>query len=240
MKKISKVFLFVALAVVLVTAACGADQGGEPTLSGTLLPSDLDLTSTAAFAPDTTETAETQPAATVETTAETSTAGLETPTASGAESLSTTATATVAGVTAVGTARTPVVPVTGMDIVLVDCQFCVDTLAHALLVLPDTATFEVVAANTTTTTTTTSALNTNCSTIEVNNGKQVVLCSGPEMTPITLNICMNRNTCTSFPVQLLACPLTQAPDDGTGATTTPTTGAGTVTAVPVITNTPAP
>jgi hypothetical protein len=185
-------------------------------------------------------TAETATSTTPEVT---TTAGLETPTVGNTQSVATSA----VGSPAVGASRTPVIPVTGLDIVLVECQFCVDTLAHALLVLPDTATFEVVSQSTTTTSTTTT-VNTNCSTIEVNNGKQVVLCSGPEKTPITLNICTNGTTCTSFPVQLQACPLapagTAVPNKtpGTSDTATPPTGASptvpaaaTVTVVATIT-----
>lgn len=235
MKNISKLFLFGALLLVLLTAACGAEEGASPTLSGTTLPG-LDETATPPL--DTTMTASTE-------TAETPTAGLETPT------LSVTTTSavgtSVVGTAITGTAASPGIPVTGLDVVLVECQFCVDTLAHALLVLPDTATFEVISPTSTTTTTTTLSPTVSCSTIEVNNGKQIVLCSGPEMTPITLNICTDLNTCTTFPVDLLACPLVQAtalPNNtpsspGTGnATATP--GIGVSTATPGATVTPTP
>src|SRR5215207_8927208 len=172
MKKISRLFLFGALILVLLTAACGAEEGATPTLAGTSFPDGEDLTSTPAGGDlDTTQTAETETA----TTAETATGGAETPTASPTDAAST---------------QTPGIPVTGVDVVLVECQFCIDTMAYALLVLPETATFEVVSpANSTTTSTT-----TNCSTVEVNNGKQVVLCSAPEMTALTLNICSDVNT----------------------------------------------
>jgi hypothetical protein len=162
------------------------------------------------------------------TPAETSTAGLETPTLGSTENASTPA--TLVGTTATGITRTPGIPVTGLDIELVECQFCVDTLAHALLVLPDTATFDVTTPAASTTTST-DALNTNCSTIEVISGKQVVLCSGPEKTSITLNICTNANTCTDFPVDLQACPLTKS---GTGlpTKTQEAPGVGTASATP--------
>jgi hypothetical protein len=138
--------------------------------------------------------------------------------------------------------RTPGIPVTGQEIMLVECQFCVDTRAHALLVLPDTATFQItspaVTANTTTDTQPT------CTTVEINNGRQVVLCSGPEMTPLVVNICTDASTCTDFPVNLLACPLTQGVPpatqtpgtDGTGGilpAATATGGAVIITATPV-------
>jgi hypothetical protein len=71
--------------------------------------------------------------------------------------------------------------------------------------------------------------------VEVNNGRQVVLCSGPEMTPLVVNICTDASHCTDFPLDLLACPLTPAATQpapgtgGTGATATPIPG-GTATA----------
>lgn len=200
MRKTSRLFLLGALILVLLSA-CGADEGATPTLVGTSFPpEDGDLTSTPlGGTADTTQIAGTD------------TGGSETPTAAATDGAATQVTA------APGTTQTPGIPVTGADIVLVECQFCVDTIAHALLVLPDTATFEVVSPATTDNV-------TNCSTVEVNDGMQVVLCSGPEMTPITLNICTNGSTCTDFPVDLLACPLTQTNNTapGTGiATATP-------------------
>jgi hypothetical protein len=194
MKKISKLFLPVALILILLTAACGADEGTTPTLAGTNLPG-TDLTDTPGV--DTTGTVETAGTAETATTEQ-----VETPTS--------TATVAATEVTTTETAlsKTPGVPVTGVDIILIECQFCVDTMAHALLVLPDTATFKVVSL-TTTNTSTTAKNDVTCSTVEVNNGKQVVLCSAPEKTPLTLNICTDTTTCTDFPVDLLPCPLVE-------------------------------
>src|SRR5215216_5316640 len=211
MKKVSRVFLFGALILVLLTAACGAEGGTTPASLATL--PGAEETSTPPGGVDMTQTAGTGTA----TTAETSTAGPETPTVSGTENVST---------PTIGATKTAGIPVTGVDIVLVECQFCVDTLAHALLVLPDTATFEVA---TSTTSTTAETVKTNCSTIEVNNGKQVVLCSGQEKTPVILNICTDANSCTNFPVDLQPCPLKQ-PD--TAAPTKTEEAPGTVTATP--------
>ena len=240
MNKISRLFLFGTLILVLLTAACAAEQGTTPTAVGTTV---TDEETSTPLATETAGTAETETA----TTAETATEALETPTASETDAVSTQATAdgTAAAAQTAGTPGTPQVPVTGVDIVLVECQFCVDTMAHALLVLPDTATFEITSPPTTTTTSTTSvsATSPNCTTVEVNNGKQVVLCSGPEMTPITLNICTDSLTCTDFPIDLLACPLAQT---GTavpnqtqepGSTNTPTgpgTGDGDPTTTPTL------
>lgn len=243
MTRISRALLFGALTIILVTGAC-AGQETTPTVSGTL------ETSTPFGAPtETTGTAETETAvtATTETADGTPTVSV---TDSAATSTSSTATTQTAGT---GTPGTPGVPVTGADILLVECQFCVDTTAHALLVMPDTATFEIVSAPSTTTTSTSStsvaATTPSCVTVAVNNGKQVVLCSGPEMTPLTINICTADNACTDFPVDLLACPLatqptsaasSNTPEPGAGATNTPAAG-GAATETPTITiSTPTP
>ena len=196
-----KLFIFGALILVLLTAACGANQGANPTLVGTTLPGIPTNTPFGGFGTGTAE------AGTVTV--------LETPTTLATQSVATQA-PTIVGNPAAGTSQTALIPVTGLDIMPVDCQFCVDNMAHALLVLPDTAIFEVASTTppttTTTTNNTTTIINTNCTTIEVNNGKQVVLCSGPEKTSITLNVCINSangNTCTNFPLNLLACSPTQ-------------------------------
>lgn len=229
MKKFSRYPLFLALILVLLMTACGAEQGASPTTVGTILPENNDLTSTP-FGP--TETIGTTPTATgsdLIVTPETTSSVLETATTSAGGLITTPAVGTQAP--AVGVTRTPGIPVTGQDIMLVECQFCVDTRAHALLVLPDTATFQItspaVTANTTTDTQPT------CTTVEINNGSQVVLCSGPEMTPLVVNICTDASNCTDFPVNLLACPLTQG---APAPTQTPGTD-GTVGIVPTATAT---
>jgi hypothetical protein len=225
MNRISRLSLFGAMILILITSAC-AGQDTTPTVSGTL------ETSTPFGAPtEVTETAETEPAlsATAETPVETPTVSA---TDTAAVSTSTTQTA--------GTG-TPGIPVTGDEIVLVECQFCIDTTAHALLVLPDTATFEIVSPSPSTTTSTTSVAATtpSCVTVEVHSGKQVVLCSGPERTPVTLNICTAGN-CIDFPVELFACPVAAQPTSATpnntltaGATETPGAGGGSATATGV-------
>jgi len=199
MKKFLRYPLFLALILVLFTTACGADQGTTPTIVGTLLPENHDLTNTP-MGP--TETIGTTPTATGSGSDETTTNSLETPTVSVG---STQAVGTQAS--SLGVTQTAVVPVTGQDIMLVECQFCVDTRAHALLVLPDTATFKITSPASSTTTI--GDAQPSCTTVEVINGRQIVLCSGPEMTPLVVNICADASNCTDFPVDLLACPLTQ-------------------------------
>lgn len=234
MKKFSRYPLFLALILVLLMTACGAEQGNSPTAVGTLLPENNDLTSTP-FGP--TVTIGTTPTATGSgaiVTSETPSTILETPTAGAGGLILTPAVGTQAPAASPGLTRTPGIPVTGQEIMLVECQFCVDTRAHALLVLPDTATFQItspaVTANTTADTQPT------CTTVEINNGRQVVLCSGPEMTPLVVNICTDASTCTDFPVNLLACPLTQG---APAATQTPGTD-GTGGIVPTATATTSP
>ena len=206
MKKISRFFLFGALILVLLTAACAAEEGTlTPSYPGVDDPGGDDLTVTPFDGGATSEPVET--AEGVETASgEISTPDVEVPATSTQDA--------EAATPDVDTTQTPGIPVTGVDVILVECQFCVDTWAHALLVLPDTATFEVVSPPPSTTTSTTAqADEPRCSTVEVNNGKQVVLCSGPEMTPLTLNICTDPNTCTDFPVDLLSCPDTQGTNE---------------------------
>ena len=215
MKKISRLFFWIALVLMLLTAACGTQQGTSPTsIVGTLLPGNNNPTSTPMLP---TETIGTTPTATgseaVTAVATQPTTGFETATVAASGS-STQAVGTQSS--SVGTTQTPGIPVTGQDIMLVECQFCVDTQAHALLVLPDSATFKIVSPAPSTNSSTSNPAPA-CTTVEVNNGKQVVLCSGPEMTPLVVNICTDGNTCTDFPVDLLACPLTQG---GNGASVT--------------------
>src|SRR5512139_102617 len=124
MKKFSRYPLFLALILVLLMTACGAEQGNSPTAVGTLLPENNDLTSTP-FGP--TVTIGTTPTATglgVIVTYEPPSTILETPTAGAGGVISTPAVGTQAP--AAGATRTPGIPVTGQeDIVLVECQFCV-------------------------------------------------------------------------------------------------------------------
>lgn len=248
LKKISRLFLFGALIVVLLTAACAAEEGATPTsLVGTVLPGDEDMTGTPFDLTETVGTVtglETETGVGTVTTAETATGGLETPTTMATSGAATQTNGTQPSTG--GTTQTPVVPVTGADVILVECQFCVDTRAHALLVLPDTATFEIVSPAPATTTSNAPDSESRCTTVEVNNGRQVVLCSGPEMTPLVVNICTDATTCTEFPVDLLACPLTQQPGnqpqstpetEGTETTTTTTPGVSVSTATPLVTGT---
>src|SRR5262245_26568856 len=128
MKKFSRLFLLGALTLVLLTAACGGEEG-------TATPIGTSPGATSYPPPFDTET----PAIT-ETEMTSTEATTETPTA--AVDLTGTAVTNTTETAATGTTQTPGIPVTGSNILLLECQFCVDTIAHALLVIPETATFE--------------------------------------------------------------------------------------------------
>lgn len=222
MKIFSRAFLTSTLVLLLLTTACGARPGATPTLIGTTLPTFE--TSTLPSGQETSTIIEETP------TTDLSTTVLATPVVSSPESISSPI-PTVIVSPSTGTGNTPAIPVTGLDIVLVECQFCVDNIAHALLVLPDTATFEVASS---TPSATNNPLDVSCATIEVNNGRQVVLCRGPENTPLSLNICVS-GSCTDFPVDLLGCPLAQTSE---GALNTQSTSEVETVSTPNVTSTP--
>lgn len=211
MKTISRIFLFGALTLVLLTAACSG-QEGSPTPAGTTGPGE--------------ETSYPPPAETEVTE-----------TASPEATLDVTATTDVTATLPAGTdiTQTPGIPVTS-DLILLECQFCIDGAAHAMLVLPDTATFQAVAD--------TASLSTpgpemGCNTVDTYNGRQIVICRGEENTSLSLNVCTDGNNCTQLLVELQTCP--DAATAQPGATDTP--GAGVPTNTPgagVETDTPTP
>ncbi len=114
---------------------------------------------------------------------------------------------------------TPVgsIPNTGTDFVSLQCQFCVNDEPHALLIMPQAASFLVSEPVT----------GVNCLTAQVVNGQRIVLCHGKQ-TSFTLNVCINGLDCIQLPVALQNCSLI------------PQTGAGTLqptfTPAPVIVN----
>jgi hypothetical protein len=104
MKRISQIFLFGAVTVTLLAAAC-APVEGVPTLPGAL---QENLTgSPTALATDTTTTADPSQA------------------------------------TATNTTQTSSIPVTGLEVILLNCPYCVDNVAHDQLLIPREATFRV-------------------------------------------------------------------------------------------------
>jgi hypothetical protein len=204
MKTISRICLFGALTLILLTVAC-TGQEGTPTSVGTTIPTDV--------------TSYPPPAETEATfTAETATTFPD-------------MTATPA---ATDTAQTSTTPVTGEEVILLECQYCIERVAHALLILPDTATYEVIAD---TTSLSTPGPDMGCHTVDTFNGRQTVLCRGEENTSLNLNICTDGNNCTQLLVELHSCPVTSTAEPG--ATNTPEAGIPTNTATAGATDTPA-
>ena len=218
MKKMSRPFLFGALALVLLIAAC-TGQEGSPTAVGTTIPGD----ETASPPPLTTDTA-----------------GAET--ASPEVTVDLTATFDTATVPA-GTDTTQIsgTPLAAPELVLLECQYCIDGMAHALLVLPETVTFETVAD---TATLSTPGPGMGCNTVDTFGGRQTVICRSQENTSLNLNICTDPNNCTQLLVELQSCPdttqpgLIDTPEAGV-PTDTPRDTTATSTPIAGVTDTPA-
>ena len=111
---------------------------------------------------------------------------------------------------ATGVSITPIIPITGENVVAMQCQFCVNDETHAVLVFPDFAYFDVV-----------STTPVSCFTADVVNGQRILICRGTQRTSFLLNICSDPTNCLQFPVALQACPL--LPDGTELATSTPFT-----------------
>lgn len=111
------------------------------------------------------------------------------------------------------TPLTPIIPITGENVVEMQCQFCVNDLPHAVLIFPDFAIFDVDTSATAPVT---------CLTAEVLNGKRVLVCSGTQLTTFNLKICSDASNCLLFPVALQGCPLAGTPG-ATSVTVTPMT-----------------
>jgi len=198
MKMISRLFLFGVFTLVSLTAACSGQQGSA-TPAGTTVPGNL-TSSPTSLATETAATAATETTsteATSETTTETATTATVDLTGTAPSATDTTQTA------GTSTTLTPGIPVTGSDVILLECQFCIQNMAQALLVIPDTATFEVV---NNTASLSTPGPDTGCNTVDTFEGRQVVICRGQENTSLTVSICLN-GSCTQLEVELQPCPL---------------------------------
>lgn len=109
---------------------------------------------------------------------------------------------------------TAFIPITGMDVVSLQCQFCVNEEAHAVLIMSDQVSFNVSEP----------ATGITCAIAEEINGRRILLCRGVQETNFNLNVCADPSNCLEFPITLQDCPLI------------PQTGLGTRT--PLITLTP--
>jgi hypothetical protein len=101
--------------------------------------------------------------------------------------------------TPVTSALTPAIPITGENVVLLQCAFCVQTESHVVLIFPDFAYFDV-----------SSDVPVSCLTADVRSGKRILICHGTQSTTFDLNICSDSANCLQFPVALQPCPLLQA------------------------------
>lgn len=187
------------------------------------------------------------------------------PTAFGTDTTGTAETATVetSEATATNTTLTPSIPVTGLDVIRLDCQYCVDNIAHAQLVIPKKATFKVTSPEELASSRNNgdnddendngegdddnSRGRLGCRTIDRFRDTKLVLCRAEENTTITLNVCLD-DTCTEVQLTLQPCTLTATPSPIATTTTTttvtatltPTPGTATVTFTPVASETATP
>lgn len=209
MKKMSRSLLFGALALLLLTAACAE---ATPTTIATSGPIGNLASPTALGTVETAGIPTSSPEVMPDTTAT-----IDTATAMGSSDIT----------------ATPGVPVTGTELTLLECQFCIEGMAHALLVLPDTATFEAVADAASVSTL---GPDTGCNTVDTYNGRQVVLCRSQQNTSLNLNICVNGNNCAQMLVELQPCPDVAQP--AATVTSTLEVGVPTNTAAAGVTDTP--
>ncbi|HEY7712742.1 MAG TPA: hypothetical protein VIG57_22215, partial [Candidatus Entotheonella sp.] len=91
---------------------------------------------------------------------------------------------------------TSLIPVTGSDqAASLQCQFCVNDEIHAVLLVPQAATFLVSAPVT----------GINCLTAQVVNDQRILICRGTEQTSFTLNVCIVGSNCSQLAVALEPC-----------------------------------
>ena len=95
-----------------------------------------------------------------------------------------------------GLSAFPLIPITGENVVSLQCQFCVNDETHAVLTFPDYAYFDVV-----------SSTPVRCITADVVNDRRILLCRGAQSTTFSLNICSDSTNCLQFPVVLEPCSL---------------------------------
>lgn len=191
MKRISRITSLLVLTFVLLLAACTPEEG-SPTVVGPTLPGDLTASPTG-FATEPTGTEETA------TTAPEATATLATATGAATDTLP-------AGTDTSGTATTQTagIPVTGAETIVLECQYCIEGMAHAVLVVPDTMTFQTLDENASVFP---EGTNVGCFSVDSFNGRQTVICRTEQNTSLTLELCTN-DDCTQLLVDLQSCPQT--------------------------------
>jgi hypothetical protein len=106
---------------------------------------------------------------------------------------------------------TTLIPVTGAQEVSLQCQFCVNDEPHAVLILPQTASFLVSEP----------IIGVNCITAQVVNDKRILFCRGAQHMLFTLNVCFDDVSCLQYPITLVTCPMGQQPVNPTPVVLTP-------------------
>jgi len=100
---------------------------------------------------------------------------------------------------ATDTSVPPMIPITGENVVSLQCEFCVDAETHVVLIFPDAAYFDVDSESP-----------VSCLTADVTGGRRILICHGTQSTTFNLNICSDPSNCMQFPVALQPCPLLEA------------------------------
>ncbi len=106
-----------------------------------------------------------------------------------------------------GNSLTPQIPITGENAAYLQCEFCVDAVTHAVLIIPDSVSFNV-----------NSDTPVSCLTADVTGGRRILICHGTPSTTFYLNMCTDPSNCLLFSVELQPCALLQ------GSATPVTTG----------------
>lgn len=105
------------------------------------------------------------------------------------------------------------IPVTGNMFASLQCQFCVNEEIHAVLLIPQSATFLVSDP----------IAGINCLTAQMVNEQRIVICRGAQQTSFTLNVCIVGSACSQIPITLESCSMTPGAGSGTQQAATPVT-----------------
>lgn len=97
-----------------------------------------------------------------------------------------------------GSSDGSLIPITGDNVVFMQCQFCAAEETHAVLIFPASAYFNVEQTSSAT-----------CLTADVVSDRRIVICRGPQETAFNLSICSDPSNCLQFPVALQPCALLQ-------------------------------
>jgi hypothetical protein len=104
------------------------------------------------------------------------------------------------------------IPVTANDaFASLQCQFCVNDEIHAVLLIPQAATFLVSDP----------IAGINCLTAQMVNEQRIVICRGAQQTSFTLNVCIVGSACSQIPITLESCPIIPGTGSGTQQAATP-------------------